>query len=406
MNENVTHQIFHRDALVISETMNPSSTALFYLFAALVLAGCEKSKHSTAPVHTLQEVGVVTLKPQKVAITVELPGRITAFRVSDVRPQVDGIILKRLFTEGGDVTEGQQLYQIDPARYQAAYDSAKATVARSEATLVLNQLTERRQRKLLDTRVISSQDHDNAYAALKEAEAAVAAWKATLEAAQINLNYTKVLSPISGRIGRSSVTEGALVANGQSTALAKVTQLDPIYVDVTQASSQLLRLQRALNKGQLQSVRAQKTSVRLTLEDGSEYPEKGTLEFSEVSVDTGTGSVTLRAIFPNPNHILLPGMFVRAQGDAGVDDQAILVPQRAVSRNQKGEPTVLVVGADNKVELRPFQTERTIGGNWLVTAGLKAGDKVIIEGLQKVAPGAQVKTVELSGDGAPVVARQ
>lgn len=391
---------------MISETMKPSSNALFYLFAALVLAGCEKSTHSTAPVHTLQEVGVVTLKPQKVAITVELPGRITAFRVSDVRPQVDGIILKRLFTEGGDVTEGQQLYQIDPARYQAAYDSAKATVARSEATLVLNQLTERRQRKLLDTRVISSQDYDNAYAALKEAEAAVAAWKAALEAAQINLNYTKVLSPISGRIGRSSVTEGALVANGQSTALAKVTQLDPIYVDVTQASSQLLRLQRALNKGQLKSVRAQKTSVRLTLEDGSEYPEKGTLEFSEVSVDTGTGSVTLRARFPNPNHILLPGMFVRAQGDAGVDDQAILVPQRAVSRNQKGEPTVLVVGADNKVELRPFQTERTIGENWLVTAGLKAGDKVIIEGLQKVAPGAQVKTVELSGDGAPVVARQ
>jgi membrane fusion protein, multidrug efflux system len=204
---------------------------------------------------------------------------------------------------------------------------------------------------------------------MKEAEAAVAAWKATVETAQINLTYTKVLSPISGRIGRSSVTEGALVTNGQSTALATVTQLDPIYVDLTQASSQLLRLERALNNGKLKSAREQKTSGRLILDDGSEYPEKGTLQFSEVSVDQGTGSVTLRTIFPNPHHILLPGMFVRAQGDAGVDEQAILVPQRGVTRNQKGEPTALVVGADNKVELRVLRTERTIGENWLVTAG-------------------------------------
>ena len=214
-----------------------------------------------------------------------------------------------------------------------------------------------------------------------------------------------MLSPISGRIGRSSVTDGALVTNGQSTALATVTQLDPIYVDLTQASSQLLRLERALNNGQLKSAREQKTSARLILEDGSEYAEKGTLEFSEVSVDQGTGSVTLRAIFPNPHHILLPGMFVRAQGDAGVDEQAILVPQRGVTRNQKGEPTALVVGADNKVELRVLRTERTIGENWLVTAGLNAGDKVIIEGLQKVAPGGQVKSVDLTGDGATVATR-
>jgi membrane fusion protein (multidrug efflux system) len=347
----------------------------------------------------------VTLKPQKVAITLELPGRTTAVRVSDVRPQVDGIILKRLFTEGSEVTEGQQLYQIDPARYQAAYDTAKAALARAEATLVLNQLTERRQKKLLDTHVISPQDYDSAYAAMKQAEADVAAWKASVETAQINLTYTKVLSPISGRIGRSSVTEGALVTNGQSTALATVTQLDPIYVDLTQASSQLLRLERALNNGQLKSAREQKTSVRLILEDGSEYAEKGTLEFSEVSVDQGTGSVTLRALFPNPHHILLPGMFVRAQGDAGVDEQAILVPQRGVTRNQKGEPTALAVGADNKVELRVLRTERTIGENWLVTAGLNAGEKVIIEGLQKVAPGARVKTVDLTGDGSPLAAR-
>jgi membrane fusion protein, multidrug efflux system len=379
-----------------------SSITLSCFVVILLLTGCEKAKHPGAPV---QEVGVVTLKPQKVAITLELPGRTTAVRVSDVRPQVDGIILKRLFTEGSEVAEGQQLYQIDPARYQAAYDSAKAALARAEATLVLDQLTERRQQKLLATHVIAPQDYDSAYAAMKQAEADVAAYKASVETAQINLAYTKVLSPISGRIGRSSITEGALVSNGQSRALATVTQLDPIYVDLTQASSQLLRLERALNNGQLKSAREQKTSARLILEDGSEYPEKGTLQFSEVSVDQGTGSVTLRAIFPNPHHILLPGMFVRAQGDAGVDEQAILVPQRGVSRNQKGEPTALVVGADNKVELRVLRTERTIGENWLVTAGLNAGDKVIIEGLQKVAPGAQVKSVDLTGDGATVATR-
>jgi membrane fusion protein, multidrug efflux system len=234
---------------------------------------------------------------------------------------------------------------------------------------------------------------------MKEAEADVTLNKASVETAEISLTYTKVLSPISGRIGRSAVTEGALVTNGQTTALATVQQLDPIYVDLTQSSSQLLRLQRELNNGELKSVRDQKAAVRLILEDGTEYPEKGSLQFSEVSVDQGTGSVTLRAVFPNPRQVLLPGMFVRAEVEEGVNEQAILVPQRGVTRNQQGQPIALVVEANNKVELRTLQTERTIGEDWLVTSGLRAGDKVIIEGLQKVTPGAEVKTIALAADG-------
>src|SRR5712675_3025356 len=360
---------------------------------AVALSGCGKSDHSDAsagPRTPVQEVGVVTLTPQRVAITEELPGRTTAFRISDVRPQVNGIIMKRMFIEGSEVQEGQQLYQIDPASYQAAYDSAKAALAKAEATLAVDRLTEQRQKKLADTHVVAPQDYDTAYATMKEAEADVALNKASVETAHISQTYTKVLSPISGRIGRSSVTDGALVTNGQTTALATVQQLDPIYVDLTQSSSQLLRLQRELNNGQPKSVRDQHAAVRLILEDGTEYPEKGTLQFSEVSVDQGTGSVTLRAVFPNPRQVLLPGMFV---------------PQRGVTRNQQGQPTALVVGANNKVELRTLHTERTIGENWLVTGGLSAGDKVIIDGLQKVAPGAEVKTVALTADGYPVAGK-
>ena len=374
----------------------------------VTLSGCGKSDHSDAsagPPIQIQEVGVVTLAAQRVAITEELPGRTTSFRISDVRPQVNGIIMKRMFAEGSEVTAGQQLYQIDPASYQAAYDSAKATLAKAEATLAVDRLTEQRQKKLVDTHVIAPQDYDTAYAAMEEAEADVALTKASVETAEINKTYTKVLSPISGRIGRSSVTEGALVTNGQTNPLATVQQLDPIYVDLTQSSSQLLRLQRELNNGQLKSVRDQNAAVRLILEDGTEYPEKGTLQFSEVSVDQGTGSVTLRAVFPNPRQVLLPGMFVRAQVEEGVNQQAILVPQRAVTRNQQGQPTALVVGTNNKVELRTLHAERTIGENWLVTSGLSAGDKVIIDGLQKVAPGAEVKAVALGADGYPVAGK-
>jgi membrane fusion protein, multidrug efflux system len=379
-----------------------------FCLLALALAGCAKSDHSDPSAklsNSVQEVGVVTLTPQRVAITEELPGWTSPFRISDVRPQVNGIILKRMFIEGSEVTEGQQLYQIDPASYQAAYDSAKAALAKAEATLAVDRLTEQRQKKLVDTHVIAPQDYDTTYAAMKEAEADVALNKASVDTAQINLNYTKVLSPISGRIGRSSVTEGALVTNGQTTALATVQQLDPIYVDLTQASSQLLRLQRELNNGQLKSVRDQNAELRLILEDGTEYPESGTLQFSEVSVDQGTGSVTLRAVFANPRQVLLPGMFVRAQVEEGVNEQAILVPQRGVTRNQQGQPTALVVGANSKVELRTLHTERTIGENWLVTSGLNVGDKVIIDGLQKVAPGVEVKTVALDANGYPVAGK-
>src|SRR6201984_2285649 len=265
-------------------------------FIAVALSGCSKADHSDASAASrpsVQEVGVVTLTPQRVVITEELPGRTTAFRISDVRPQVNGIIVKRMFTEGSEVREGQQLYQIDPATYKAAYDSAKAALAKAEATLALDRLTEHRQKKLAETHVIAPQDYDTAYATMQEAEADVALNKASVETAQINQTYTKLLSPISGRIGRSAVTEGALVTNGQNNALATVQQLDTIYVDLTQPTKHVLRLQRELKNGQVQSVRDQKAEVRLILEDGTEYPEKGTLQFSEVSVDQGTGSVTL-----------------------------------------------------------------------------------------------------------------
>jgi membrane fusion protein (multidrug efflux system) len=376
--------------------------SLFFHFnlclLVVTLSGCGKTDKPSASDSPIQEVGTVTLTAQRIAITEELPGRTTAFRISDVRPQVNGIILKRMFTEGSEVTEGQQLYQIDPASYQAAYDSARAALAKAEATLAVDKLTEQRQKKLADTHVIAPQDYDTAYATMREAEADVALNKASVETTQISQTYTKVLSPLSGRIGRSLATEGALVTNGQTTALATVQQLDPIYVDLTQSSSQLLRLQRELNNGQLKSARDQNATVRLILEDGTEYPEKGILQFSEVSVDQGTGSVTLRAVFPNPRQVLLPGMFVRAQVEEGVNEQAILVPQRGVTRNQRGEPTALVVGENNKVELRSLRTERTIGENWLVTSGLGAGDKVIIDGLQKISPGAEVKTVALTAE--------
>ncbi len=339
---------------------------------------------------------MVTLAPRPVEITTELPGRTAAYRVADVRPQVSGIIQKRLFTEGSLVQEGQQLYQIDPATYQAAYDSAQSSLVSAEATRALNRLTEQRQKKLADSHVISPQDYDNAFANLRVAEAQFASAQANVESASVNLNYTKVYAPISGRIGRSSVTEGALVTNGQSSALATVQQLDPIYVDLTRSSNQLLRLEQEIDSGQLKSVRDEKPTVRLILEDGEQYPLPGKLEFSEVSVDQSTGSVVVRAVFPNPREVLLPGMFVRAVVEEGTVDNAILAPQRGVSRNQRGEPTALVIGNDNKVELRTLKSDRAIGENWLITDGLKVGDKLIVEGLQKIAPGVQVRPTEVA----------
>jgi len=345
--------------------------------AVMLLAACGGEKKAAAP--PPPQVGVVTLKSESVPLNTELPGRTAAYRIAEVRPQVDGIILKRLFVEGSDVKQGQQLYLIDPATYEATYKSAEATL---ESTRLLAQ----RYGRLVADEAVSKQQYDEARAAWLQAQAAV-------DRAQINLRYTKVLSPLSGRIGRSNVTEGALATNGQATALATVQQIDPIYVDVTQPSTALLRLRRELANGQLVSAGANAAKVTLVLEDGTQYGEPGRLEFSEVAVDPGTGSVTLRAMFPNPKHELLPGMFVHARLQEAVRADAILAPQTGVTRDLKGQATALVVNPNDEVELRIVKTDRVVGDKWLVIEGLKAGDRVIVDGLQFVKPGAKVKAV-------------
>jgi len=363
------------------------------LAGALGLHGCGKSKNNgPMPAAGPPEVGVVTIQPQRVAVTTELPGRTAAPQIAEVRPQVNGIIQKRVFTEGSDVKAGQVLYQIDPSTYQAAHASAKAAEARAEANLIPARLKEERYKDLVKIKAVSQQDYDDAFASLKQAEAEVAAARAAVDTARINLAYTRVTAPISGRIGRSSVTTGALVTANQTAPLATIQQLDSMYVDVTQSSADLLRLQQNLASGQLQRVDA-RARVKLLLENGASYPLEGTLKFSDVTVDQSTGSVTLRSLFPDPKQLLLPGMFVRAVIQEGVKDQAILVPQRGVTRDQSGNAMVMVVGAEEKVEPRTIKAERTVGENWLVTDGLKAGDRVILEGIQKARPGTQVKAV-------------
>jgi membrane fusion protein (multidrug efflux system) len=358
----------------------PAVTVLVTAVAlATLLSGCSK-KEEAAPAPPPPQVGVVTLKTQAYTLTSELPGRTTAFRIAEVRPQVNGIILKRLFAEGADVKAGQQLYQIDPAIYQATLDSAKATYEASNSLAG-------RYKQLINEQAVSRQEYDTAVGSAREAKAAV-------QTAEINLRYTKVYAPISGRIGRSLVTEGALVSNGQTDAMAIIQQLDPIYVDVIQSSAEMLKLRRELESGKLQKAGDNAAKVKLVLEDGSLYPIEGKLEFSEVSVDQTTGSVTLRAVFPNPDHTLLPGMFVHARLQSGVAENAILVPQQGITRDLKGTPTALVVNADNKVETRTLVANRTIGSDWLVEKGLNAGDRVITEGLQYVKPGAEVKVAE------------
>jgi len=344
------------------------------IVAALLLSGC--GHHAAPPSPPPPKVSVVTLRTQPVPIITELPGRVNAYRTADVRPQVNGIILKRLFVEGSEVRAGQQLYQIDPAPYKAAYDSAVAGDASAHALA-------QRNKALVETNLVAKQDYDNSQAASLQAQAAV-------ETARINLIYTRVLSPITGRISRSFVTEGALVTANQATALANVQQLEPVYVDVTQPSTTLLRLKREAAAGLLTRNEAGKAQVRVRLEDGTEYPHAGTLEFSEVTVDQGTGSVTLRALVPNPERVLLPGMFVREEINEGVRQDSVLAPQQGVSHDQKGAPNALIVGADDVVELRNLQVDRAIGDQWLVTGGLKAGDRVIVEGIQSAKPGSKV----------------
>ena len=354
------------------------------IISAALLSGCDNSgsQQAHAP---MPQVTVHTVNNAPLSITTELPGRTSAFRVAEVRPQVSGIILKRNFVEGSDVEAGQSLYQI----YQAAYDSAKGDQTKAEAAAVIAHLTVKRYVPLLGTKYISQQDYDQAVATARQADADVMAAKAAVETARINLAYTKVTSPITGRIGKSSVTEGALVTNGQSDAMATVQQLDPIYVDVTQSSSDFMRLkQESLQQG------GDAKSVQLLMENGQTYALKGSLQFTDVTVDESTGSITLRAIFPNPQHVLLPGMFVRARIDEGVNPNAMLVPQQGVTRTPRGDATVLLVNDKNQVETRSVVAAQAIGDQWLITSGLKAGDKVIVSGLQKVRPGATVKAEE------------
>jgi membrane fusion protein (multidrug efflux system) len=321
-----------------------------------------------------------------------------------VRPQVGGIIQKRLFTEGSDVAAGQVLYQIDAATYQAAYASARAALARAEAKLIPARLKAERLRDLVKFKVVSLQDYDDANAAVKQAEADVAAAEAAVESARINLDYTAVKAPISGRIGRSSVTTGALVTAVQAAPLATIQQLDCVYVDVTRSTAEMLRLQRKLAAGAIKTNAANQGQVRLLLEDGTLYPLPGILKFSEVTVEPSTGSVTLRTTFPNPDKLLLPGMFVRAILDEGVNEQAILVPQQGVTRNPQGDATALVVNPENKVAARRLQIDRAVGDQWLVTEGLAAGDRLIVEGLQKAKPGMPVKVVVLGDNAASAAA--
>ena len=328
-----------------------------------------------------------------VSLTRELPGRTNAFLVAEVRPQVNGIVAKRLFTEGGLVTAGQPLYQLDDASYRAQANSARAQLARAEATANAARLSAKRIGELAKVEAVSTQDNENAIAALKQAEADVGAARAALDAANVTLGYARITAPISGRIGKSSVTQGALVSAGQAEALATVQQLNPIHVDLTQSASELLQLRRELASGRLQD--NQTLPVTILLDDGTEFDHKGTLEFSEVSVDPTTGSYALRVKVENPDQVLMPGMYVRAQVGSGVRENAILVPMQGIARDPKGDTSAMVVGKDDKVEVRQVKVSRSLGDKWLVEDGLKAGDKVIVEGLQKIQPGMPVQATEM-----------
>ena len=391
---------------------------------SLLLAACEDKK---APQASMPAVTYMQVRPQSVTLTTELSGRTSAFMVSDVRPQVSGIILERLFVEGSDVKQGDVLYQIDPSLYQAAYDNAKATLMKAEANEVAAKLLAERYRQVVKVNAVSKQEYDNAVASYGQAQAEVAAARAALDTAAINLAYTKVTAPVSGRIGRSSVTPGALVTQNQSDALATVQQLEPMYVDLTQSSSEMLRLKKAFSSGALKSSGEAALQATLKLEDGTTYacrkpkidpasgqqmkdesgnpayelqPVIGTLKFSEVTVEQSTGAVTIRAVFPNPDGILLPGMYVRAVLQEGVNDKAYLVPQKTAIRNSRGQPVVQLLTKNATIENvegvynvtpRLLEVDRAIGNNWLVTGGLKDGDRVVVDGLQKIRPGMAVK---------------
>lgn len=370
--------------LMRPQLIKPSAWLGVSLVVAAATLGCS---HDAPPAPPPPVVKFVTIHAQPLTLTIDLPGRTVAYRTAEIRPQISGIVQKRMFKEGSDVVAGQQLYQIDPALFQATLDSASAIALSSAATV-------ERYRPLAAVNAVSRQDLDNAIATAAQNAAAA-------ETAKINLVYTRLLSPISGRVGRSSVTEGALVTAAQSALLATVQQLDPIYVDVSQPSAILLKLKREFKAGQLRHAGDRQAQVQLTLEDGSDYPYTGRLEFTEVSVDETTGSVTLRALFPNPAKLLLPGMFVHERLAEGQQADALLVPQQGVSRGPTGDATAMVVVAGEKVEVRKLTTSRAIGDQWLVSGGLKDGDRVIVEGLQKAKPG---MIVQAQAAGAPVAA--
>jgi membrane fusion protein (multidrug efflux system) len=371
---------------------------LVALTASLALAGCGEPKtESKAP--PPPEVGVLTLRPQEAALSTTLPGRVTAYQVSEVRPQVGGILLKRDFTEGAEVKEGDLLYEIDPVQYQAALDSAEAAVVKAQANLVLVQLTADRKTQLLKTNAASQADVDSAIATLKQGQADVKSAEANRDTAKITLDRTKITASISGRIGKSTITPGALVTASQATALTTIQQLDPIYVDLDQSTSEMARLRAELQSGKLKQPGGG-VQIELVLENGNIYDQKGKFGFTDSSVNENTGSVSTRAVFANPKRALLPGMYVRARVVAGIDPVAILIPQRAVSRNPLGQATAMFLDNDGKVGSRVLETAQAIGNNWLVQTGAAAGDRVIVDGLQKVKVGAMAKALDISVDSA------
>ena len=373
--------------------------AIGVLAVGLILGGCGKAKEGAGPQKGgASEVAVVVIQEERVSITTELPGRISAYLVAEVRPQVNGIIQKRLFTEGDEVKAGDLLYQIDPAPYQASYDNARAALTRAEANLPSIRLRVERYKELVAIKAVSRQDYDDAASALRQTEADVEFYKAAVETARINLAYTRVKAPISGRIGKSSITVGALATAYQGATFTTIQQLDPIYVDATQSSANLLQIKRNLAAGRIKGTGPDQARVKLLLEDGTPYPLEGSLKFSDVTVDPSTGSFILRMVFPNQRYTLLPGMYVRAVVHEGVIDRAILAPQQGVSRDPKGNPVALVANASDKVEQRMLKIDRAIGNKWLITSGLKPGDRLIVEGIQRVRPGVPVKVVFFDAD--------
>jgi membrane fusion protein (multidrug efflux system) len=371
---------------------------LLALLAATALPACQKPG-GPPPGGGAVPVTVVTLKAEPVTLRRELPGRAHPYLVAEVRPQVDGIVRERLFTEGGRVTRGQPLYQIDDATYRADYDSALANLARAQATLETAELNARRSEQLVRIDAVSKLEDENASAALRQARADVQSAQAAVERARVVLGYARITAPIAGRIGKSSVTQGALVTANQTDPLATVQQIDPLYLDLTQSSAEWLQLRRELESGRTQGARD--LAVTIMLEDGTEYAHPGRLQFSDVSVDPTTGSFSLRVVVPNPDYLLLPGMYLRAVLATGERADGVLVPQQGVARGPRGETTALVVGADGKAELRPVRISQAIGDRWLVEDGLAAGDRVIVEGLQKVQPGAPVQATERGAAPAP-----